>query len=151
MVFDFSKNASEICPTLKSSNFFAIGPILITSDVSESSGPLLFHNRVYFPGRFHESSPNRWIRNSWLWWFCQILVFLLEIVDIGYLDISKMRNIPPVDFFLRLWLVQPSLLTNFEANHRMALIVTIVSFVFPLCETWSGFTYIRMVRLHKDG
>ena len=65
--FRFFKMISEICPTLKSCNFFAIGPILIISDVPESSGPLLSHNRAYFPGRFHESSPNRWIGNSWFW------------------------------------------------------------------------------------
>ena len=65
--FWFFKIVSEICPTLKSHNFFAIGPILKISDVPESSESLLSHSRVCFPGRFHESSPNRWIGNYWFW------------------------------------------------------------------------------------
>ena len=44
--------------TLKFHNFFAIGSILKFFDVPESSGSLLSHNRIYFPGRFHESSSN---------------------------------------------------------------------------------------------
>ena len=63
----FFKIVSEIYPTLKSHNFFAIGPILKISDVPESSESLLSHSRICFPGRFHESSPNRWIGNSWFW------------------------------------------------------------------------------------
>ena len=46
-------------PTLKPHNFFAIELILKILDVPESSGSLLSHNRIHFPGRFHESSSNR--------------------------------------------------------------------------------------------
>ena len=56
------QNISEIYPTLNPHNFFAIRPILIILDVPESFGPLLSRSHVYFPGRFHESSPKRWIK-----------------------------------------------------------------------------------------
>ena len=45
----FFQTVSEIYPTLKSRNFFAIGPILKILDVPESSGPLLSHCRICFP------------------------------------------------------------------------------------------------------
>ena len=60
-MYDFS-TTSEIYLTLKPHNFLASGPILKILDVPESSGPLLSHNRIYFSGRFHESSSKRWIR-----------------------------------------------------------------------------------------
>ena len=50
------ENLSKIYPTLKIHNFFSTGPILKFFDVPKSSWSVLFHSRIYFPGRFPESS-----------------------------------------------------------------------------------------------
>ena len=98
------KNVSEICPTLKCCNFFAIGPILKILDVPESSGPLLSHCRIYFSG-----SPSgqplakcqtrcrwAWVLRDVLWvWirFRRILVFCRWESLQKSPDISKIKNI----------------------------------------------------------
>ena len=72
---------STFYPTLKTHNFFAIGPILIILDVPKSSWSVFFHSHTYFPGRFRESSSNlglvflilRWIR------FSSILMFFRKV------------------------------------------------------------------------
>ena len=58
MKINIFKNVSKCYPTLKTRNFFSIGPILIILDVPKSPGSVFFYNRIYFPGRFHESSSN---------------------------------------------------------------------------------------------
>ena len=67
--------------TLKSCIFGSIEPILIFLGVLKSSGPILSHSGVYFPGKFRERSAKfgwvclnlRWSRFSKLMFFRDIL------------------------------------------------------------------------------
>ena len=97
------KKVSEIYPTLKCCNFFAIGSILKILDVPERSGSVLSHYCVCFPDPSGQPQARSPIRCRWVWvlrdlrrvWIRFPRILSLKWPESSHItsDISKMKDI----------------------------------------------------------